>query len=209
MTIASREYVRAKIRQAKDRGLALPVVDEAGVLLSTLKVCAGTEEEARLAAAWREREKQWFPTLFPFDPAGTLRWLKQGVLGNPERILFFLEDPAGVPWGHAGLALFQWGNPPSCEIDSILRGRADVARGAMTPVLRCLIAWAKEELGMPRVELKVFSENEKAIRLYERLGFCPVRSIPMKLRAGTPVSVWEECLAEEAERQYLVMAWEE
>ena len=203
---ALRDSVHATLLEAKEKHLQLDVRDPQGVSISTMHVCEGTEEEATLAAEWRERERQWFPTIFPQDPSNTRRWMQEGIRENPERILFFLRDPAGVPWGHVGLSAFQWNDPPSCEIDSILRGRTDVAQGAMTSVLHRLVSWTKEELGMPRIELRVFSENDRAIRLYRRIGFQPVRVIPLKLEEGHPVSMWKECSEAEAERHFLLMA---
>ena len=40
--------------------------------------------------------------------------------------------------------------------------------------------WGKAELGLEKYELVTFSDNEKSLRLYHRLGFAEVRRVPLQ-----------------------------
>lgn len=200
------EQVRATIKRAKEEGLTLEVFGDEGLLLSTMRPFEGTDEEVKLVADWREAEREWFPSVFSYNLEGTRMWMEKHVHENPERIIFLLRDPEGTPWGHAGLSTFKWGEPLSCEIDAVVRGRKDVATGMMTPVVSRLLRWAKEDLLIPRIELRVFSENERAIRLYERTGFEHLHLIPLVFEEGEPISLWRECKeGEEPQRHFLLM----
>ncbi|MBG9813987.1 GNAT family acetyltransferase [Bacillus endophyticus] len=44
--------------------------------------------------------------------------------------------------------------------------------GAGSSLLQYLIRWGIEEEGLEKIDLEVFSHNEKAIRLYQKFGFC-------------------------------------
>jgi len=51
--------------------------------------------------------------------------------------------------------------------------------GVMTSALLALDDWAFSVLGLKRLFLRVFYDNERAIRLYERCGFIGVKKIPL------------------------------
>lgn len=48
---------------------------------------------------------------------------------------------------------------------------AHQGKGAGTRLLRCAIDWARTEPGLQWIDLGVFSDNERALRLYEKHGF--------------------------------------
>ncbi|MBI5155834.1 GNAT family N-acetyltransferase [Candidatus Peregrinibacteria bacterium] len=201
-----KEDILAAIRAAKEAQLHLPVHDEHGTHLSSMRVMGSSPEEVKHIADWREAARDSAPTMFPYNLENTRRWVEKQVDTHPERILFFLETPDGERWGHLGLATFGFEPHVSAELDAIMRGREDIAKGVMTPAIRTLMEWGKENLGIQQFGLRVFSDNERAIRLYERLGFERDRLIPMIFEKGEPISKWRECLeGEEPGRYFLVM----
>ena len=201
-----REEVLQRIRQAKEERLTLDVRDEQGGLLSTMTPISNTPEQVKLVADWRELAKQWYPTVFAYNLENTARWIDRQVVANPERLLLLLRTPSGEPWGHLGLATFAWQPAPSCELDAVMRGRADLVPGAMTFAVRALLDWTQRSLDIHRIGLRVFADNDRAIRFYERIGFERSRTIPLLFEKGDPVSSWRECkMGEGPERHFLVM----
>ena len=201
-----KEIILAAIRAAKEAQLHLPVRNEDGTHLSSMRIMGNSPEEVKHVADWREAAADSAPTMFAYNLENTKKWVENQVAAHPERILFFLETPEGERWGHIGLATFGFEPEVSAELDAIMRGREDLAKGVMTPAIRTLMKWATEHLGIRQFGLRVFSDNERAIRLYERLGFERDRLIPMIFEKGDPISKWRECLeGEEPGRHFLVM----
>lgn len=66
---------------------------------------------------------------------------------------------SGVTWNHR-----------HCGLGIVLAANHQ-GQGAGTQALRLILDFAFDELNLHRVEIGVFSFNEGAIRLYERLGF--------------------------------------
>jgi RimJ/RimL family protein N-acetyltransferase len=58
-----------------------------------------------------------------------------------------------------------------CRVGLSIWRASDRGRGYGGDALRALLRWAFREFNMHRVELSVDPSNERAIRLYERLGF--------------------------------------
>jgi RimJ/RimL family protein N-acetyltransferase len=58
-----------------------------------------------------------------------------------------------------------------CRVGLSIWRTEDRGKGYGGDALRALLRWAFRELNMHRVELSVDPSNERAIRLYERLGF--------------------------------------
>lgn len=200
-----RDDILGKVQRAKDEHLVLPVhVD--GILVSQMRIPILDDLHIQCVADWREQHKHWYPTVFPYNLEGTRAWMTKQVIENPERILFFLWTPEGEPWGHLGLATFRFENGAFCEIDAVMRGRENIAKGMMTPAVRALIHWARSDVGIGRIGLRVFADNMRAIKLYERLGFTHGKKIPLMFEKGDPISQWREAKdGERRERDFLVM----
>ena len=59
----------------------------------------------------------------------------------------------------------------TCMVGWFIGDPADRDRGYGTDLIRTLLKICFETLGMHKVSLSVFGYNERAVRLYERLGF--------------------------------------
>ena len=71
-----------------------------------------------------------------------------------------------------------------------------------------MINWMFEELHLSKVCLKVFSDNFKAINLYERCGMFTVGMIPLKQTFTPDGWKWEETILkkdEYADRYFSIM----
>lgn len=153
----------------------------------------------RLLSEWRDANNMWYPAIFKVTEEGTRRWLKERVIDEQDRLLFMVETPDGVPFGHMG---FYRG-----EADNFIRGRADLVKGGMTCALKAMLEWASSELKIKELHLRVFSDNRPAIELYKRAGFREIGRIPMKKIVEADSVRWEEYreYAGIAERCFVVM----
>jgi RimJ/RimL family protein N-acetyltransferase len=161
-----------------------------------------------LLAQWRAASADYFPTQFPVTREGTRRWLIEQVLQIPDRILFWIRgDHDGACLGHIGL--FHLDAAQSrIELDNVVRGRSGILPGVMEASVQSLMRWTAQHLGVDTMSLRVFADNLRAVRLYDRCGFATAQEIPLvKLHEG-PVTRWVEQSDHpglRSERRFLVM----
>jgi RimJ/RimL family protein N-acetyltransferase len=93
--------------------------------------------------------------------------------------LFWIQTLKGSLIGHLGLYRFDF-KKQSCEIDNVVRGRKNIMPGIMTLATKSLLNWSFSALGLKVITLRVFSDNERAMALYQRCGFKKVKDIPLK-----------------------------
>lgn len=117
-----------------------------------------TPKEVRFLAEWRNHHIQAFFTWFVANEEGTKKWLMEQILSREDRILFFMETLEGVPFGHIGLTNLDF-SLKTCEIDNVLRGRAELIKGGMTFAFQALTDWVFLFLNANSVYLRVFSDN--------------------------------------------------
>lgn len=147
----------------------------------------------KLLAKWRDKANVWFPAQFKVTLGGTKKWAKEQLIDKKDRILFFFKvKDEKKPFAHAGLYRFDYKNQ-SCEIDNVIRGEeSENTKGAMTIGLETLVNWPFRHLGIKDLYLKVSSDNVRAIRLYERLGFSEVNRVPLFKSINNGVVSWVE-----------------
>jgi transketolase len=159
------------------RAMALP--EDLGLLQP---IIFGDEQDAALVAdlaAWREASAFAYPSQFRVTQEGTRRWLENGILKNPNRLLLLVIDASGERIGHVGLA-WSVDHPLALEAESILRGRRDKAPGIMRAAMQAMLAWAVAELNPAHMFLRVFDDNDKAVRFYRQLGFTAASRLPLR-----------------------------
>lgn len=145
-------------------------------LILITKDCIKKKTITKLLAWWRKKHEKWFPSQFKITLKGTTKWLKEKVIEMPDRLLFLIKVK-GEYIGHIGLFRFDFDNF-SCEIDNIVRG-VNIYSGIMTNAIQYMMDWGKKELELKKYTLETTSDNEKAITLYNRLGFSIFKKIPL------------------------------
>lgn len=149
-----------------------------GYLRAVTKSTLSDKKEIKMLALWRQKSEDWFPAQFKVTFEGTKKWVEEQLLNKEDRFLFMIETPTGLPIGHAGLYRFNF-DEKTCEVDNVIRGEKYIP-GIMTHALNVLIKWTKDTLGVKKILLEVFSDNQKAINLYERIGFQEFKRVPLK-----------------------------
>lgn len=160
--------------------LAIPVYQQGNVVVRLHPIHANfTPEEVQLLVEWRNQNSEAFLTWITATEEGTKKWLTERILSRDDRILFFVETLDGVPFGHIGLTNFDF-SLKACEIDNVIRGKAELNKGGMTFAFQTLMNWVFFFLDANSAYLRVFSNNERALRFYIRNGFRMVRQVPLR-----------------------------
>ena len=166
-----------------------------------------SQESVSLITNWRNQYWQGFLTKFEASERNTLKWLDKEIMQNPERILFFIILKK-QKIGHVGIMNYDK-NLNTVEIDNVLRGVRINQPDLMENVLKAIFKWMFNELKLSEINLKVFSDNYKAINLYERCGMITTGVKPLKRSITKDGWKWIEtklkCETEWAERYLSIM----
>ena len=119
---------------------------------------------------WRNKNIHAYLSNEKADFEGTRRWLTKFILDNDTKILFILYTNNNYQVGHMGLADGLKTNV-NIEMDNIVRGIEYGEQGLMTLALYDLISWVFLSSECCKVYLRVFSDNYRAIKMYENLNF--------------------------------------
>jgi RimJ/RimL family protein N-acetyltransferase len=199
MSWSTERRVQALFRHAKELPggwrTALPVVLNGHQVARLEPVTLHDRDQPaliELLAKWRQAAASWFPTQFPVTLEGTRNWVTGQVLGVSDRILFWIRsDYDGIRLGHLGLFHLD-ASTNSIELDNVVRGVPRLAPGLMEASVRTLMHWTAHDLGLDELKLRVFADNERALRLYERCGFSVVREIPLVKLESPDLTRWVE-----------------
>jgi len=156
-------------------------------LMLLTKDCEAKLNIIKLLALWRKKHEQWFPSRFEITLTGTKSWLLNKVIKQPDRLLFMIEVNRQFV-GHIGLFRFDFENL-SCEIDNIVRGEK-IYPGIIENAINHMMGWAKKELKLKFFTLQTSSDNLRALRLYNRLGFKETKRIPLVLISENGENKW-------------------
>jgi RimJ/RimL family protein N-acetyltransferase len=175
---AEQKLARAK---SSTDPLRFDIRGQSGGLVAKMRPLLETDiaddELVATIARWREKNKERFLTIIPFDPEGTRQWIKRFPVGDPKRILFLVEGPDGERLGHYGLLIIGNGE---VEIDNTLRGSVRCPAGLFGQVAQRIIRWVIDDLGAKRLIVRVMSNNPVAIRHQERNGFIQESVLPLR-----------------------------
>ena len=146
-------------------------------------------EDVYRLSVWRNKFVTAFLTEFEATPGRTAKWLREAIAKDDSRILFMVDDLEGNTFGYIGLAFIDW-DKNAGEADSVVRGEW-AAPGLMTEVLRTLLTWARGQLGLEAIGVRVRSAHP-ALGFYEKFGFQELERVPLiKSKDGNMV-VWSE-----------------
>ncbi len=171
-----------------------------------LKVVDKSEKTIKLLTEWRNQFWDAFPEKFTATNSGTIKWLEKQVYEKEDRILFLIILN-GEKIGHIGTYRYNI-KENSAEIDNVVRAIRKNYPGIMEKVTKFLINWMFKELKLTKIQLKVFSDNFKAINLYERCGMRTVDMIPLRRELTERGWKWNETKLQEgeyADRYFSVM----
>jgi len=202
-----REKVKNTLKETKNSKCNLPVKDK-GLLVSFTSEDVNDDGKIDLLKKWRISSQEYFPSQFEVTKEGTKKWAKDGVIDVSDRVLFLVENLDKKPVGHVGLYRFDY-KEKCCELDNIVRGE-NISPGIMLDACAKLVEWSFQELGIEHIYLRVFSDNAKAMKLYNSLGFTEIQRVPMR-KIQDPeknITEWIPVLSDpyrETERYFVTM----
>lgn len=96
---------------------------------------------------------------------------KQKIENTPEHVYGFVAEIDGEVVGNLGLSVEQRARRRHVASIGIVVSEAHFGRGVGSALLAAAIDLAENWLGVTRLELTVFVDNERAIGLYKKHGF--------------------------------------
>ncbi|MEW5802910.1 MAG: GNAT family N-acetyltransferase [bacterium] len=154
---------------------------------------------------WRNRFVRSFLTEFEANEKQTSDWLVNLVGPGDTKILFMVDDLFGRTFGYMGLDFIDW-EKASGEADAVVRG-AEAPRGIMSLTLRTMLIWARRQLGLNTLGVRVLSDNT-ALEFYRKSGFHEIRRIPLRRVEEKNKICWvEDISVQSSERSLVHMLW--
>ena len=134
-------------------------------------------QDVRLLTEWRNRFVHAFLSEFQATENRTERWLTDEVGPNEGKILFMVDDLDGHTFGYMGLDFIDWGEAYG-EADAVVRG-GEAPRGTMKLALQTLLSWAREQLDLHELCVRVRSDNS-ALAFYRKVGYVEDWRVPLR-----------------------------
>lgn len=119
---------------------------------------------------WRNDNRQYFFDSVFITPEMEQKWFK-GYRQKENDLIFIIETPAGRPIGTVSLYRI---DPAAKQAEfgrMVVGDLANRQKGFGYDAARALLAWGFSTLGLEKIVLEVWGNNQPAIRLYEKLGF--------------------------------------
>jgi len=154
-----------------------------------LKFVDLSEDTIELIARWRNENKNWFLSRINATKKGTKQWI-QNIIKNPDRLLFIIFH-GDKKIGHIGVFHYD-AKKNTAEIDSVLKAVSVSYPKLMENVLSTMFDWMFNDLKLSKVQLRVFTDNNKAIKVYKRVGMSTIKSIPLKKTVTSDGWIWNE-----------------
>jgi RimJ/RimL family protein N-acetyltransferase len=142
-------------------------------------------EHIRLRAVEREDVKHYYAWVndpevtyglslyLPMSNVDEEQWFEHSIRRDPNEKPLAIEVREGDGWrliGNCGVFGIEWINR-SGELGIMIGSKSDWNKGHGTEVMTLLLRHCFETLNLNRVFLRVFADNLRAIRAYEKSGF--------------------------------------
>ncbi|WP_199291191.1 bifunctional GNAT family N-acetyltransferase/PLP-dependent aspartate aminotransferase family protein [Sphaerospermopsis sp. FACHB-1094] len=169
----------------------IPLLEAEGFLVPICELHKNDERLINQLSQWRTENTFAYPSQFPVTIEGTKKWLDEKLLQVEDRILFLILDQHGQNIGHLGFAN-AINDYCEIELDNVLRGIKNIYPGIISSAVITLIKWAQETLSVETISLRVFSDNERAVNFYNKLGFKTDKLIPLRLHQTQNTKVYQQ-----------------
>jgi RimJ/RimL family protein N-acetyltransferase len=179
-----------KYRSIDSSAFRLPILDDNKLFIGDLQCidihALNNLKTISLLTKWRNQNMEYFLTQFEATSVRTRKWLEENVLPADNRIIFLVCDEFGEAIGNIGLCN---ASNNCAEIDNVLRGEMSGNKKLFYYAMLTILCWVFQEMNIPIVNISVFSNNTKAIKLYERVGFSIVKIFDLsRVECGKEIS---------------------
>ena len=143
-----------------------------------LKLVDTSDETVSLLYNLRKKYRKMFATDFEMTEDKTRNWIKNLILGNPERILFIIYfDNKKI--GCIGNGGYDKKNNSS-RLDNMMKDPLCNLPGAMTIVEKVYLKWMFDDLKLSKITGFLFSDNNRMINIHEKCGWITTDVVPIK-----------------------------
>jgi len=130
------------------------------------------EQHLPMTMAWRNADdvRIWFKNSDAISADQHLQWYAEYSRKLDDFVFVIRERASAALVGQIALYYVDR-NRGEAEMGRLIVAPGSEGRGLMKKACRCLINHAMTDLGLGRIYLEVLPSNERAIHLYEKLGF--------------------------------------
>lgn len=145
-----------------------------GIVLESARVRLRglAERDLGHTLAWRndERSLRWFKSQEKLLPQAHAAWFGRYAASDYPDCMFFAETLQGQPVGQSSIYNFR-SDRTVAEVGRFLSDPDLRGKGLFREALMLTLDIAFGPVGLEGVHLEVFEENDRAIRLYQSMGF--------------------------------------
>ncbi len=198
-------YFLKSAKNIRDAYLRAIPIGEQGYLLPVCEAHLDDDEILKKITAWRNSNVEVYPTQFIATLDSTRTWIKDRLIGTPDRVLFLVVNQTGRVIGHLGFSNCL-NNDFLFEIDNVVRGLEGVSAGIFSEALTSIIEWARKTINVNGFFLRVMDDNLTAIKFYNRNSFVEDGRIPLfKEIKDNVVSYVEGTTSDKWDKQFIRM----
>jgi RimJ/RimL family protein N-acetyltransferase len=140
-----------------------------------VRLRAAEQEDLPRFVAWLNdpEVREGLSLVLPFSLREEQDWFEEMVKGPPAQhvlVIEIREGEAWVPVGTCGFHVIDWRNS-FAELGLAIGDKAYWDQGYGTEVVRLLLRHGFHTLNLHRIFLRVYANNTRAIRSYEKAGF--------------------------------------
>ena len=183
-------YYHKKLKEIKNLGCVdFMKIKHAGKD-AILKLVDESDETVKLLCDWREKYRNMFATDFKISEEKTRIWIKEGVLENPEKIVFMIYvDNKKV--GIISTAEYDE-KTNSAMLDTMIKDPTYNLPGLMTVVEKVYLRWMFEGLKLSKITGFLFSDNKKMMNIHKKCGWVTIDVVPVEQKKTEEGTRWEE-----------------
>ena len=155
-----------------------------------LKLVDESDETVNLLYNWRKKYRNMFATDFKMSEEKTRKWIKKGILENPEKIVFMINaDNKKI--GIISTATYDK-KTNSAMLDTMIKDPTYKLPGLMTVVEKVYLRWMFEGLKLSKITGFLFSDNEKMMNIHKKCGWVTIDVVPIEQKKMKDGTKWEE-----------------
>jgi len=130
------------------------------------------KEDLDLIVKWRNDFEilGWLFSYLPLSKAKQKKWYEKYLEDHTQQIFIIELKKEKKPVGTIGLTDIDYKNQKG-ELTIIIGEKKYRQQGLGKEALKLLVNFAFKEMNLRKIKALVFSDNEKAIKLYEKCGF--------------------------------------
>ena len=130
------------------------------------------EEDLDLIVKWRNDPEilRWLFSYLPLNKVKQLKWYEKYLNDDTQQTFIIELKEEETPIGTVGLTNIDYKNQRA-DLTIIIGEKGYWGKGLGEESLNLLVRFAFNEMNLRKIKALVFSDNDKAIKLYEECGF--------------------------------------